>query len=276
MAAAAGALLPGDGILIAGKLYSGVALTLDNCLLPTESVHCSPSRAHGLSARTEEQLRNRMCEMIQNAGILLRLPQVAMATAQILFHRFFYCKSFVRHCAETVAMACLQLASKIEEEPRRVRDVLNVFHHLKHAAGNRRVSPLVLDEGYISRKSDVIKAERRLLKELGFCVHVKHPHKVIVMYLQVLECEKNTKLVQMAWNYMNDSLRTDVFLRFRAETVAYPSARPAALVLVVWGIRTGPDRDQLLYSEAVHSAVRVIGCSAAGGGGNAFNFGRSI
>ncbi|XP_073699584.1 NLR family CARD domain-containing protein 3-like [Garra rufa] len=108
-----------------------------------------------------------------------------MATAQILFHRFFYCKSFVRHCAETVAMACLQLASKIEEEPRRVRDVLNVFHHLRHAAGHscgvsvRRVSPMLLDDGYISRKSDVIKAERRVLKELGFCVHVKHPHKFI-------------------------------------------------------------------------------------------------
>lgn len=84
MAAAAGALLPGDGILIAGKLYSGVALTLDNCLLPTESVHCSPSRAHGLSARTEEQLRNRMCEMIQNAGILLRLPQVRAGCASLL------------------------------------------------------------------------------------------------------------------------------------------------------------------------------------------------
>lgn len=76
MAAAAGLILPGDGIMIAGKLYSGVALTLENCLLPPESVHCSPSRAHGLSARTEEQLRIRMCEMIQNAGVLLRLPQV--------------------------------------------------------------------------------------------------------------------------------------------------------------------------------------------------------
>uniref|UniRef100_A0A673NB29 Cyclin-like domain-containing protein n=1 Tax=Sinocyclocheilus rhinocerous TaxID=307959 RepID=A0A673NB29_9TELE len=180
MAAAAGALLPGDGIVIAGKLYSGVALTLDTCLLPHESAHCSPSRVHGLSARTEERLRNRMCEMIQSAGILLRLPQVAMATAQILFHRFFYCKSFVRHCAETVAMACLQLASKIEEEPRRVRDVLNVFQHLKDAAGDRRRGPMLLDDGYVSRKSDVIKAERRVLKELGFCVHVKHPHKVFL------------------------------------------------------------------------------------------------
>uniref|UniRef100_A0A8C1HHP2 Uncharacterized protein n=1 Tax=Cyprinus carpio carpio TaxID=630221 RepID=A0A8C1HHP2_CYPCA len=233
MAAAAGALLPGDGIVIAGKLYSGVALTLDTCLLPHESALCSPSRAHGLSARTEEQLRNRMCETIQSAGILLRLPQVAMATAQILFHRFFYCKSFVRHCAETVAMACLQLASKIEEEPRRVRDVLNVFHHLKDAAGHRRRGPMLLDDGYVSRKSDVIKAERRVLKELGFCVHVKHPHKVIVMYLQVLECEKNTRLVQMAWNYMNDSLRTDVFLKFRAETIACACIFLSARVLQI-------------------------------------------
>ena len=27
-------------------------------------------------------------------------------------------------------------------------------------------------------KADVIKAERRVLKELGFCVHASHPHKV--------------------------------------------------------------------------------------------------
>ena len=115
-------------------------------------------------------------------------------------------------------------------------------------------SSLILDQNYINTKNQVIKAERRILKELGFCVHVKHPHKVslkhtqafhicsyfrfeivsqmcphskqfvespknvtpaacfglfyiisflrfqiIVMYLQVLECEKNQTLVQTAW-----------------------------------------------------------------------------
>ncbi|XP_056139025.1 cyclin-L1a isoform X2 [Lampris incognitus] len=40
------------------------------------------------------------------------------------------------------------------------------------------------------------------------------------MYLQVLDCEKNQTLVQTAWNYMNDSLRTNVFVRFQAETIA--------------------------------------------------------
>ena len=42
----------------------------------------------------------------------------------------------------------------------------------------RTIQPMVLDQHYISLKNQIIKAERRVLKELGFCVHVKHPHKV--------------------------------------------------------------------------------------------------
>lgn len=43
----------------------------------------------------------------------------------------------------------------------------------------RTIRPLLIDQVYIDRKNEVIKAERRVLKELGFCVYVKHPHKVI-------------------------------------------------------------------------------------------------
>lgn len=46
----------------------------------------------------------------------------------------------------------------------------------------RNISPLILDPNYISLKNQVIKAERRILKELGFCVHVKHPHKVNIQF----------------------------------------------------------------------------------------------
>lgn len=37
---------------------------------------------------------------------------------------------------------------------------------------------MLLDQSYVNLKNQAIKAERRVLKELGFCVHVKHPHKV--------------------------------------------------------------------------------------------------
>lgn len=101
-----------------------------------------------------------------------------MATGQVLFQRFYYSKSFVRHGMETTAMSCVCLASKIEEAPRRIRDVINVFAHIKQVRAQRTIQPMILDAVYIALKTQIIKAERRVLKELGFCVHVKHPHKV--------------------------------------------------------------------------------------------------
>ncbi|KAK9979197.1 hypothetical protein ABG768_012641 [Culter alburnus] len=219
-----------QGILIGDKVYSEVFLAIDNSIIPEERLSSTPSMLDGLDHETETDLRILGCELIQSAGILLRLPQVAMATGQVLFQRFFYSKSFIKHSFEIVAMACVNLASKIEESPRRVRDVINVFHHLRQGKG-KKSTPLVLDQNYINTKNQVIKAERRVLKELGFCVHVKHPHKIIVMFLQVLECEKNQMLVQTAWNYMNDALRTNAFVRFEPETIACACIYLAARVL---------------------------------------------
>ena len=52
-------------------------------------------------------------------GKCFSLFQVAMATGCVMFHRFFYSKSFVRYSMEVVAMGCVCLACKIEEAPRR-------------------------------------------------------------------------------------------------------------------------------------------------------------
>ncbi|XP_049532149.1 cyclin-L1-like isoform X1 [Anopheles darlingi] len=200
--------------------YGKIVLTLENCLLPEAKLDQTPSQSDGLDRETETDLRILGCELIQTAGILLKLPQVAMATGQVLFQRFFYSKSFVRHSMEATAMSCICLASKIEEAPRRIRDVINVFHHIKQVRSQRPMIPMILDQHYINLKSQVIKAERRVLKELGFCVHVKHPHKLIVMYLKYLELEMHQSMMQMAWNFMNDSFRTDVFVRHQPETIA--------------------------------------------------------
>ncbi|KAG2462434.1 CCNL1 protein, partial [Polypterus senegalus] len=89
-----------EGILIGDKVYSEVYLTIDNSLIPEERLSPTPSMLDGLDLHTETDLRILGCELIQSAGILLRLPQVAMATGQVLFHRFFYSKSFVKHSFE--------------------------------------------------------------------------------------------------------------------------------------------------------------------------------
>ncbi|XP_060578123.1 cyclin-L1-like [Ruditapes philippinarum] len=204
--------------------FSKVILTLENVLIPDEKLSPTPSMQDGLDLETETDLRILGCELIQTSGILLKLPQVAMATGQVLFQRFYYSKSFVKHNMEVLAMACVNLASKIEECPRRIRDVINTFHHVKQVRNQKNIHALVLDQNYINLKNQVIKAERRVLKELGFCVHVKHPHKVTVVLIFLLKVVRNKVMFFCTFyifrNYMNDSFRTDVFVRYNPETIA--------------------------------------------------------
>lgn len=136
---------------------------------------------------------------------------------------------------EVVAMACVCLSCKIEEDPRRPRDVINVFSHIKQVRLGKPIKPVILDADYVRLKNNVLGIERRVLKELGFCVHIKHPHKLIFMYLQLLGYENDNKFMQMAWNFINDSLRTDIFVRYQPETIAtaciYLSARKLNIAL---------------------------------------------
>lgn len=203
--------------------YGRIKLSLDNCILPSEMLDETPSMKDGLDRDIENDLRRWGCELIQVSGLLLKLPQTAMATGQVILQRFYYIKSVINHDVETCAMACVFLAAKIEECPRRLRDVINVWDYVKQKKLKRNEIPVPMDyygTQYATIKNNVIKSERRILKELGFCVHVKHPHKIIITYLQMLEHQTNAALARSAWNFMNDSLRTDVFVRFSPDIIA--------------------------------------------------------
>ncbi|ULT88933.1 hypothetical protein L3Y34_007850 [Caenorhabditis briggsae] len=219
-------------------IYSKVDINCDKWLMTLDEesrlkIDNPPSLADGLSKELEAEIRYLGCELIQQGAILLKLPQTAAATGQILFQRYFYQKSFVRYRFEHAVQACLLLASKIEEEPRRPRDVYNVFHRLEelhrlqqsgheiNKETTRGLAPPKIDVNYINTKQHMINSERRILATLGFVVHVKHPHRLIVAYGHTLGItQSRPDILQKAWNYMNDGLRTDIFMRYKPETIA--------------------------------------------------------
>merc|ERR1712018_610190 len=106
--------------------WSHIHLDISNSVLPLDRLSPTPSAKDGLSEEVEMQIRSLGCDLIPLAGKLLRLPQVAMATGCVLFQRFYYAKSLVRIPFDVVAMSYICLASKIEEAPRRIRDIINV------------------------------------------------------------------------------------------------------------------------------------------------------
>lgn len=69
---------------------------LDNFHVSKEDLRNSPSRCDGVSEEVEMELRCFGTTLIQEGGTLLDVPQVVMATGQVLFHRFF-CKKSMAH-----------------------------------------------------------------------------------------------------------------------------------------------------------------------------------
>ncbi|KAI3931390.1 hypothetical protein MKX01_040307 [Papaver californicum] len=174
---------------------------IDTFYLTDEQLENSPSRKDGVDESTETTLRIYGCDLIQEGGILLKLPQVVMATGQVLLNRFYFKKSFARFNVKRVTASCVWLADK-ENLP---------IEHLD-----------IFSKKYTELKMDLVRTERHLLKEMAFICHVEHPHKFISNDLATLgtPTEPSPKeLRQEAWNLANDSLRTTLCVRFKSEVV---------------------------------------------------------
>lgn len=121
-----------------------------------------------------------------------------------------------------MAIGALFLACKVEECPRRARDVLNCFCHLCDKRAGKTPAPVdMYSNAFVNLKDKLIRAERELLKELGFILYSEHPHKFILNYVKLLSPSKDKEpaLAQAAWNFINDSQRTNVCMKYAPEVI---------------------------------------------------------
>ncbi len=84
-----------------------------------------------------------------------------------------------------------------------------------------------------------MRAEREILKELGFILYTEHPHKLILSYVRVLtdnpnfDADTRSKLSQYAWNFINDAMRTDACIKYAPEVVCCAALWMGARVLQI-------------------------------------------
>ena len=123
-------------------------------------------------------------------------------------------------------MGALYLASKLEECPVRMRDLINVYdlllqraaHRLKHLPRSHAGTPdenLIPDftytpmsyfaQTFYELKDALVVAEMQILKRLGFNVHVVLPYGTLVNYLRVLNLVDQDQVCQRSWGYLNDA-----------------------------------------------------------------------
>lgn len=123
----------------------------------------------------------------------------------------------------TVAAACLFLGCKMEEEPRRIRDVINLAHLLNFSSWEeednikdddaissssdtkdqqklksleKHIPPIItivesphpppLDEKYWTSKEQMISTEQHVLRMIQFDTTVCHPHRCVLIIMETL------------------------------------------------------------------------------------------
>ncbi|KAG8956526.1 hypothetical protein FRC04_000004 [Tulasnella sp. 424] len=207
-------------------------------LASLQQIANSPSREDGIPEDIEEDLRAYGCKLIQQAGILLKQNQVAMATAQVLFQRFWFVTSMKQFGIGDVGMGALYLASKLEECPIRMRDLINVYDVLLSRARHTLATSSVaagpsssttpfhyepmsyFSQRFYDLKDALVVAEMQILKRLGFNVQVQLPYGTMINYIRVLGLADVDEVPQKSWGYLNDALQTPVYAIYPFPTIA--------------------------------------------------------
>ncbi|KAF9533482.1 cyclin-like protein [Crepidotus variabilis] len=189
----------------------------------------TPSKQDGIPDDLEEDLRAYGCKLIHQAGILLKQKQVAVAAAQVLFQRFWFVTSMKQFGVGDIGMGALYLASKLEECPIRMRDLINVYDLLLQRASHALVGKSVdmfqyhpmsyFGNTFYDMKDALVVAEMQILKRLGFNVHVVLPYGTLINYLRVLELTNREDVCTKAWGYLNDAHQTPVYALYQVPTI---------------------------------------------------------
>nr|KYP51905.1 Cyclin-T1-5 [Cajanus cajan] len=192
----------------------------------------SPSKQDGIDLKKETYLRKSYCTFLQDLGMRLKVPQVTIATAIIFCHRFFLRQSHAKNDRRTIATVCMFLAGKVEETPRPLKDVILISYEIINKKDPVAIMKIKQKEVYEQHKELILIGERVVLATLGFDLNVHHPYKPLVEAIKKFKVAQNA-LAQVAWNFVNDGLRTSLCLQFKPHHIAAGAIFLAAKFLKV-------------------------------------------
>lgn len=187
----------------------------------------SPSRKDGIEVEQESELRRLYCSFIQELGMELKVPQVTIATSMMLCHRFYMRQSHAKNDWQTIAIVCVFLACKAEETPIWLSDITIVAYKLMYKWDPSAPRRIKQKDVYEKQKELLLTGERMLLSTIAFDLNIELPYKPLVAALKRLNIS-NKELSKVAWNFVNDWMRTMLCLQYKPHYIAAGSVFLAA------------------------------------------------
>jgi len=181
-----------------------------------EQLANTPSRKCGFKLVKELWYRQLAAGFIQDMGQHLRVTQTCINTAIVYMHRFYMFHSLTRFHRNAMAAACLFLAAKVEEQPRKLEHLIKIAHKCL----NRDEPQLdTKSEKYLELAQDLELNENVLVQTLGFDLAIDHPHTHVVRCCHLVRASKD--LAQTSYFMASNSLHlTTMCLQYKPTVVA--------------------------------------------------------
>lgn len=194
----------------------------------------APSITAGLSPTQERENRAKGVNFILQVGIMLKLPQITLATASVFLHRFFMRYSMIEDRVAgrqhqhyySIAATCLFLATKVEENCRKMKDLVVACVRVAQKEPNKEVDEQ--DKEFWRWRDVLLQLEDLLLEALCFDLSLESPYKLLYTFLVHFQEENNKPLRNAAWAFVNDSCLTPLCLLYPARTIAASAIYAAA------------------------------------------------
>lgn len=219
----------------------------------------TPSVLDGLSPEKERDNRGKGVNFILQVGIMLKLPQITLATASVFLHRFFMRHSMVDIPGRSglhyyaIAATSLFLASKVEENCRKMKELVVACVRVAQKNPNKVVDEQ--DKEYWRWKDTILQYEDLLLEANCFDLSLEPPYKTLFDFLLFFGEGNNKRLRNAAWAFVNDSCLTMLCLLFPSRTIAASALYAAARHC---GISFADDQQGRPWWEAVGVELKNI------------------
>ncbi|KAB8067455.1 cyclin-like protein [Aspergillus leporis] len=201
-------------------------------LFTDEELTRAPSQLDGMTLDAEHTSRSKGVNFITQVGIMLKLPQLTIATAAVYLHRFFMRYSMVDLPQRPgmhpypIAATSLFLATKVEENVRRMREFVVACCRVAQKQPN-----LVVDEQskeFWKWRDTILHHEDLLLESLCFDLQLEQPYRILYDFICYFGVNENKPLRNAAWAFVNDSMFTVLCLQFSARNIAAAALYAAA------------------------------------------------
>lgn len=201
-------------------------------LFTDEELTRTPSQLDGMKMEAEHISRSKGVNFITQVGIMLKLPQLTLATAAVYMHRFFMRFSMVDLPSRPgmhpypIAATSLFLATKVEENVRRMKEIVVSCCRVAQKQPN-----MIVDEQskeFWKWRDTILHHEDMLLEALCFDLQLEQPYRILYDFICFFGVGEHKPLRNAAWAFVNDSMYTVLSLQFNARIIAAAALYAAA------------------------------------------------